>query len=251
MTHPSFSHMPLPRQVQEALLEKDIWSPKCPISLNRLNLVQFSFHDFHGHMHHDGSMVVLDILAPYVENLFRHLFLMRFPLQSAKRIEFFDGDDERSMQANNSSAFNFRAIAGTSTLSLHSYGAAIDINPLQNPCLCHPQEVPDSLCSTLEVWPMGGVEYLNRRNQRPGMVESIVDAFHEAGFRDWGGAWNDLVDYHHFQLLRPLAELLAVMSKHHGEAFYRAYVENRITLEGNEVSSYQKDPEGFMEKLRP
>ena len=114
------------------MMNAQVWSAHCPVPLNRLSLVQFSYHDFNGTIHYDGSVVVMDVLAPHVENIFRHLFLQRFPLQSAKRIEHFEGNDDASMAANNCSAFNYRAIAGTNTISIHSYGAAIDVNPVQN-----------------------------------------------------------------------------------------------------------------------
>lgn len=37
-------------------------------------------------------------------------------------------NDNKSMSANNTSAFNYRVISGTKKLSNHSYGLAIDIN---------------------------------------------------------------------------------------------------------------------------
>lgn len=248
MTHPAFTHSPLPPSVQNDMMDAGVWSAHCPIPLNRLNLVQFSYHDFSGIIHYDGSVVVLDVLAPHVENIFRHLFLQRFPLQSAKRIEVFEGSDDSSMAANNSSAFNYRPISGTNTLSIHSYGAAIDVNPVQNPCLCHPKVIPDMNYSVVEVWPSDGTEFLNRTNQRPGMVEPIVALFTDNGFRDWGGSWDHIVDYHHFQIHRPLAELLADMPKRHGDALFKAYVmdETRIPIEETLASDYKKDPEAFM-----
>jgi hypothetical protein len=251
MTHPSFSHIPLPHSVQDAMIDAGIWKAGCPISLSRLSLVQFSYHDFQHEIHYDGSVVVLDVLAPHVENIFRHLFLQQFPVHSAKRIEHFEGSDDQSMEANNSSAFNYRAIAGTKTLSLHGYGAAIDINPVQNPCICNPKVMPDLLHSVVDVWPTGGTHYLNRSNQRPGMVESVVDVFAENGFREWGGTWNEMVDYHHFQVPRHLVELLVVMPKAQGDYLFRAYVadENCISLSPGMDQQYLADPEGFMDQL--
>jgi hypothetical protein len=251
MTHPTFSHIPLPHSVQDAMIDQGVWKAECPVSMSRLSLVQFSYHDFQHVIHYDGSVVVLDILAPHVENIFRHLFLQRFPLYSAKRIENFGGSDEESMVENNSSAFNYRAIAGTKTLSLHGYGAAIDINPVQNPCLCNPKVMPDLLHSVVEVWPTGGMNYLNRSNQRLGMVEPIVDVFAENGFREWGGTWNELVDYHHFQVPRYLVELLVVMPKARGDELFRAYVtdESRVPLSPHMDKQYVEDPEGFMDQF--
>ncbi len=248
MTQTNFSHIPLPLSVQTAMIETGVWTADCPVSLNRLSLVQFEHHDFHHTIHYDGSFIVFDVLAPHVENIMRHLFLQRFPIHSAKRIELFNGSDEASMSVNNSSAFNFRTIAGTTRVSLHGYGAAIDINPIQNPCLCNPKVAGDKGYSTVEVWPAEGTAYLNRANQRPGMIESIVSVFAENGFREWGGSWDHKPDYHHFQVTRPLVELLASMTKDHGDRLFRAYVHHKDIGPLNEgtAAEYLEDPEKFM-----
>jgi hypothetical protein len=56
----------------------------------------------------------------------------RFPITQARPIDDFGGDDDASMAADNSSGFNCRRVAGTSTWSEHGYGRAIDINPVAN-----------------------------------------------------------------------------------------------------------------------
>ena len=50
--------------------------------------------------------------------------------QFPEPIDAYGGDDNRSMAADNSSAYNCRMVAGTSTFSDHAYGAAVDINPV-------------------------------------------------------------------------------------------------------------------------
>ena len=122
-------------------------------------------------------------------SIFGELYQIRFPIHQMETIENFQGDDEKSMKANNSSCFNFRKIAGTDKLSIHSYGLAIDINPKQNPY------VTNGI-----IYPEDGASYLNRETQRPGMVEPIVDIFKRNGFEIWGGEWKDPIDYHHFQV---------------------------------------------------
>ena len=109
----------------------------------------------------------------------------------------FNGSDELSMAANNSSCFNFRPIAGTKTLSMHSYGLAIDINPVQNPFIV----IKDRFQKVI-VHPKQATEFLNRHNQRSGMVEPIVGILKKYGFSQWGGVWNNPIDYHHFQVSR-------------------------------------------------
>ena len=83
----------------------------------------------------------------------------------------------------------------TDQWSSHAYGAAVDINPLQNPYVIFNREA-----STAEIFPEGGIEYLNRNIMQNGMVEEIVTLFHEYGFTEWGGNWKECLDYHHFQV---------------------------------------------------
>ena len=101
------------------------------------------------------------------------------------------------MQANNSSCFNFRKIDGSDLLSMHSYGLAIDINPVQNPFI-----------QNGTILPLAGKEYLERELIRKGMVEPIINIFNKYGFTVWGGDWTTPRDYHHFQYPRDQIELL-------------------------------------------
>ena len=123
----------------------------------------------------------------------------------------YDGDDDASMADNNTSAFNVREITGGSTISLHAYGLAIDVNPVQNP-------FAKRSGTTLNFSPPSGVENANRLNERPGkpnrpgMAEAVVDVFADHGFLIWGGYWDDPIDYQHFQVSRKLAEKLAKLS---------------------------------------
>ena len=62
------------------------------------------------------------------------LFAARFPIERIQLVDDFGADDAASMAANNTSAFNCRNIDGRPGVwSEHSYGWAIDINPVQNP----------------------------------------------------------------------------------------------------------------------
>ncbi len=202
-----------------------VWQEKSPIALERLRQVTLLHYDFEGQTL-EGSMVVMDAVAPQVLKIFKALWERKFPLKQVMPIDFYQGSDDLSMEANNSSAFNYRPIANSSSLSLHSYGVALDLNPWQNPFVGNPFEIPDKACSGVEVWPSQGVPYLNRTRLKPGMVECVKDIFEAYGFREWGGSWESPQDYHHFQLPRPLAELLAKMTGPHAETFFNWYVKN-------------------------
>jgi hypothetical protein len=136
-----------------------------------------------------GELVVAHSIAEATARIFERLYALRFPIERVRPIDDFDGDDDASMAANNSSAFNFRAIAGTSVLSHHAHGVAIDLNPRLNPMIVRGV-----------VHPPAGASYLDRSHVRPGMIVRpgpVVAAFEAEGFH-WGGEWPDLRDYHHF-----------------------------------------------------
>src|SRR6266508_2153223 len=73
----------------------------------------------------------------------------------------------------NTSAFNCRYVAGTTTWSQHAYGRAIDINPVENPYV-----------DGTHVSPRRGRRYLDRTDVRPGMIvrgDVVVRAFRRIG----------------------------------------------------------------------
>jgi len=81
-----------------------------------------------------GELIVHRDRADEVLEIFRELLVARFPIQQIRFIDDFGGDDNASMSDNNSSALCVRPVTGTSNRwSQHSYGTAIDINPLVNP----------------------------------------------------------------------------------------------------------------------
>jgi hypothetical protein len=135
----------------------------------------------------------------------------------------YDGNDDASMADNNTSAFNDRAITGGGAVSLHAYGLAIDINPIQNP-------YAKRSGATLMFSPPSGVENANRLDDRPwkkprsGMAEKVIDVFADHGFLTWGGYWDDPIDYQHFQVSRKLAEELAGLAPAQAAAVLERHV---------------------------
>jgi hypothetical protein len=163
-----------------------------PPGFDELALVEVTHLDFEGAVK-TGELVVAAPVADDIIGVFRQLFEAEFPIASLKRIDHFGGDDMASMTANNSSAFNSRRIYNTDRLSNHSYGLAVDINPLLNP-------VVDGDA----VRPIAGQEFLDRADVRPGMIVRpgpVVAAFDAIGW-EWGGDWQSFKDYHHFQRKR-------------------------------------------------
>ena len=177
----------------------------------RLALVRFTYVDFGGHTHDDGQVVVLDAVADEVFAIFRELQSRRFPIASARLMDAFSGDDDASMAANNTSAYNDRAVAGTSSVSVHAYGCAIDLNPVQNPYV-----------TKNEIAPPAGAAFVKRRPARPGMAEAVVGIFARHGFPVWGGGWRRETDYQHFQVDRALAARLVATSPEEAKRLFTA-----------------------------
>lgn len=192
----------LPLEMQATMVETGVWHDWCPVALEDLRLITATYIDFNGITHEDGQIVVHHTVAEGTDRLFARLYAEKFPIHSMRLMQEFYGDDEASMANNNTSAFNCRAIAGSSKISLHAYGLAIDINPVQNPCMTFDEEHHPTIS------PVAGWEYMNRRNQKPGMIEPVITYVQEAGFPIWGGVWTYPIDYQHFQVERAVAEAL-------------------------------------------
>jgi hypothetical protein len=122
--------------------------------------------------------------------VFGSLFRARFPIRRMVLVDVYQGDDDGSMAANNTSAFNCRPVTGGTAFSEHSYGWAIDINPVLNPYIT----------SGGGVLPPEGERFADRTLDEPGMIhpgDVVVRAFASIGWR-WGGSWSSIKDYQHF-----------------------------------------------------
>jgi hypothetical protein len=244
----------LSEQIKEEMKTKRTWKEKCPVSLDRLRLLKFSYYDFDKQEHDNGEIVILDAVAESAKAIFKELYDLKFPIAKAHRIEHYDGNDEKSMEDNNTSCFNCREITAGGLPSLHSYGLAIDINPIQNPYIAPHGEKHEGLAKIL---PPEGLGYLNRTNIRPGMAEfeGAKGIFKKHGFTIWGGSWNDPIDWQHFQPSRAVAQLLAIMQPDDARIFFDIYITepklfNAVSPKNNTfVGLYQKSPAQFMELL--
>lgn len=142
-----------------------------------------------------GEMVCNKSIANDLISIFRELFKAHYPIERMQLIDDFDADDERSMRANNTTCFCFRNVSGSSKLSKHSLGLAVDINPLYNP---HYRKLRNGKVS---VSPSNAMKYVNRNGKFPYKIERndiLYRLFIRHGFR-WGGAWRHSKDYQHFE----------------------------------------------------
>lgn len=166
------------------------WHEGCPVGPGQLRLVSLNFVGFDGAVHR-GELVVNADRAIEVAYAFSSLYFGRFPIERMETVEKYDSDDDASMAANNTSAFNCRAITGGTAWSNHSYGRAIDINTVQNPYIS----------GSGTVYPPNGAPYVDRTLSTPGMIhagDATEQAFTTRGWT-WGGSWDTPIDYQHFE----------------------------------------------------
>ena len=104
----------------------------CPVRWRDLRYLRMRFVGFDAKTHL-GEMVVHKEHADAVTRVFEQLYDARWPIQRMRLVDDYQGDDDRSMAANNTSGYNCRRVSGSDSWSAHAYGAAIDINPVQNP----------------------------------------------------------------------------------------------------------------------
>jgi poly-gamma-glutamate synthesis protein (capsule biosynthesis protein) len=163
------------------------WRPGCPVPLQDLRYLRIGHWDFDG-VDRLGEMVVHEDAVATVEAAFRRLHEIRFPIRSMRLVDDFGADDDASMAADNTSAFNCRPVAGTSTWSQHSYGRAVDVNPLENPYVTGNGTFPPS-----------GAAFAVRSGAQGQFMAGgdEVRAFTDRGW-GWGGVWAGSKDYQHF-----------------------------------------------------
>ncbi len=163
------------------------------IALEDLRYLQVLHIGFDGEAH-VGELIVNEAIADDILEIMQQLYENQYPIERMTLVDEYGGDDELSMQANNTSCFNYRTVEGSDNLSKHSYGLAIDINPFYNPC------VRTYADGSTKSFPEGSGEYADRSKDFPYKIDKddlCYRLFTEHGFR-WGGAWNSLKDYQHF-----------------------------------------------------
>lgn len=165
----------------------------CTISKKDLRYVRVLHYGFDNKVH-IGELIVNYEIAEDIIDIFYQLYLEKYPIERMILIDNYDADDTLSMEANNTSCFNFRKIAGSSKLSNHSKGRAIDINPLYNPYVKRKNGV--TICE-----PEKGFPYIDRKKKFSYKIDKqdiCYQLFIEHGFI-WGGNWNTVKDYQHFE----------------------------------------------------
>ena len=167
------------------------WHRGCPVGLDSLRLLRVPHWTMGDRDVHTGRLVVHTDSDDNVLRAMRDLLHARFPIRRMDLIDRYGGDDHRSMNADNTSAFNCRFVAGTSRWSMHAYGRAIDVNPIENPYV-----------SGSHVSPPAGAPYADRSSDAAGVIhggDAVVKAFaRRAGWQWLGYGPQSYRDYQHF-----------------------------------------------------
>ena len=181
-----FASYPIPESVKARMQGKSM-KDNPHIGYDQLRYLTVYHYDYEGCIK-QGEIVCNKRIARDLLGVFRDLFAKEYPICSIRLIDDFDGDDNASMEANNTSCFNYRVVPGTRALSKHALGLAIDVNPLQNPYI-----------AGSHVYPPTATEYVDRTKDFPHKIDEkdyCKQVFTSYGFQ-WGGYWRER-DYQHF-----------------------------------------------------
>jgi peptidoglycan LD-endopeptidase CwlK len=150
-----------------------------------LRIIDVEYYSFDRKLH-KGQILIHKDLANDIKEIFQIIKEKKFPIKKVLPINNYNWSDQASMKDNNTSAFNYRVVAGTKTFSAHAMGRAIDINPLLNPEIKNGKISPE------------GAQY---NKFIPGTITShswLIHEFYKRGWR-WGGDWKFMKDYQHFE----------------------------------------------------
>ena len=186
---------PLPEPVRAQLVAGGFWRRGCPVPLSGLLLLTVSHRDFNGRVQ-TGQLVVNRSAARPLAGVFRQLYRLHFPIRHMRLADMYGPRRARPRDGDVSGSFHCRQAVpspctpgrGTGSWSMHAYGLAVDLNPVENPYVgCGQTRDPAAR------------PYRDRSRYRPGMVTPrVVKAFRSIGWR-WGGSWTgNTKDYMHF-----------------------------------------------------
>ena len=194
---PSFEYSiePLPRPVAKQLKSAGVWHKGCPVRLSGLRLLNVSYRDFRGRTR-PGQVVVNRAAAAPLARVFRRLYALHFPIRHMRLDDAYGPRRDRPRDGDVSGSFECREAVpspctggrGTGSWSMHAYGLAVDLNPVENPYVgCGQSRDPRA------------ARYRDRSRHRRGMVtRRVIESFRSIGW-GWGGSWSgNTKDYMHF-----------------------------------------------------
>lgn len=193
MDNKEFYIEPIPDDIFEKMQGKS-YKENCTVPREELRYLHILHVGFDNNTH-EGELIVNKRIAEDVLDIFKELYKAGYQIEKVRLIDEYNALDELSMRDNNSSAFNFRYISYSTTLSKHAMGLAVDINTLYNPYI-------KQVDGRLNIEPANAVQYVDRNRQFPHKIDHqdlCYKLFTKYGF-EWGGDWEDSKDYQHFEI---------------------------------------------------
>lgn len=169
------------------------YAKDCTVPFEDLRYVRVLHYGFDQKVH-IGELIVNAGIAKDIIDIFKELYKAEYPIERMVLVDEYDADDNASMADNNTSSFNYRLVPGSTHLSKHALGLAIDINPLYNPYVQYEK-------GKTVILPEEGSDYADRTLDCPYYINKkdlCYKAFTKRGFT-WGGSWKNEPDYQHFQ----------------------------------------------------
>jgi hypothetical protein len=189
------SSKPLPASVRKEMITAKEWHAGCPVPLSGLRVVTLSYWGFDG-KRHTGQLIVNAKVVTPVTAAFKRLYRMRFPIHHMALSDEYgpvggrpaDGDVTASTECRQAVPSPCSKGTGTGSWSMHAYGEAIDVNPVENPYVGCGQTRDKT-----------AVSFMKRTPLRRGMVTPAVLATFQSLGWGWGGSWyGSTKDYMHF-----------------------------------------------------
>lgn len=193
MDNKEFYIKPIPNDIFEKMQGKS-YKENCTVPREELRYLHILHVGFDNNTH-EGELIVNKRIAEDVLDIFKELYKAGYQIEKVRLIDEYNAQDELSMRDNNSSAFNFRYISYSTTLSKHAMGLAVDINTLYNPYI-------KQVDGRLNIEPANAVQYVDRNRQFPHKIDHqdlCYKLFTKYGF-EWGGDWEDSKDYQRFEI---------------------------------------------------
>jgi hypothetical protein len=186
---------PVSGPVRAELKAGGFWHQGCPVAVSDLRVLTVSHWGFDGRAH-TGRLIVNRNAARPLGRVFGELYRLRFPIHHLRLADVYGPIRGRPSDNDQSGSFDCRQAVpspcqggtGTGSWSMHAYGLAVDLNPVENPYVgCGQSRDPAARA------------YRDRSLHRRGMVtRRVVEAFRAIGW-GWGGSWTgNTKDYMHF-----------------------------------------------------
>ena len=195
-----FYYEPLSDSIKQRITGISYPETGCTVPYEDLAYVGLLYIDFNGE-EQTGELICNKAIAQDMVEIFYELYRNDYRIERIRLVDEYDGDDTLSMLDNNTSCFNYRVVDGTTTLSKHALGCAIDINPFYNPYIIYNKNGSGETY----ISPKGSEIYADRSQDFPYKIDEndlCYRLFTEHGFT-WGGNWNSTKDYQHFQIVLP------------------------------------------------